>query len=83
MGVVDVLVIPIHFAAAIFTTPLYYVNVISNDPCTKPPLIIPFTSTERRRLWVMLRLVVDIAIKRRVPRYGCSCHARPENLPRG
>jgi hypothetical protein len=68
MGAVDVLVIPIHFAAAIPTTPSHYVNVISNDPYTKPPLIIPFTSTERRRHWVTLRLVVNIAIKRRVPR---------------
>jgi hypothetical protein len=68
MGVVDVLVIPIHFAAAIPTTPSHYVNVISNDPCTKPPIIIPFTTTERRRLWITLRPVVDIAIKRRVPR---------------
>jgi hypothetical protein len=58
----------IHFVAAIPTTPSHYVNVISNDSCTKPPLIIPFTSTERRRHWVMLRPVVDIAIKRRVPR---------------
>jgi hypothetical protein len=68
MGVVDVLVIPIHFAAAIPTTPSHYVNGISNDLCTKPPLIIPFTTTERRRLWVMLRPVINIAIKRRVLR---------------
>jgi hypothetical protein len=68
MGAVDVLVIPIHFAAAIPTTSSHYVNVISNDPCTKHPLIIPFTSAERRRHWVTLRLVVNIAMKRRVPR---------------
>jgi hypothetical protein len=68
MGAVDVLVIPIHFMAAIPTTPSHYVNVISNDPCTKLPLIIPFTSTERRRHWVMLCLVVNIVIKIRVLR---------------
>jgi hypothetical protein len=68
MGVMDVLVIPIHFAAAIPTTPSHYVNVISNDPCMKPSLMIPFTTTERRRLWVMLRPVINIAIKRRVLR---------------
>jgi hypothetical protein len=68
MGVMDVLVIPIHFAAAIPTTPSNYVNVISNDPCMKPSLMIPFTTTERRRLWVMLRPVINIAIKRRVLR---------------
>jgi hypothetical protein len=68
MAVVDVLVIPIHFAAAISTTPSHYVNVISNDPCMKPPIIIPFTATEKRRLWITLRSVVNIAIKRRVLR---------------
>jgi hypothetical protein len=68
MGALDVLVIPIHFAATIPTTPSHYVNVISNDPCTKLPLIIPFTSMERRRHWVMLLPVVNIAMKRRVSR---------------
>jgi hypothetical protein len=68
MGAVDVLVIPIHFAAAIPTTPSHYVSVISNDPCTKLPLIIPFTSAERRRHWVILHPVVNIAMKRRVSR---------------
>jgi hypothetical protein len=68
MEVVDVLVIPIHFAAAIPNIPSHYVNVISNDLCMKLPLIIPFTSLERRRLWVTLCPVVDIAKKRRVPR---------------
>jgi hypothetical protein len=68
MGIVDVLVIPIHFAAAIPTTPLHYINIISNVSCRKPPLIIPFTTTERRRLWVTLCPVVDIAIKKRVLR---------------
>jgi hypothetical protein len=68
MGAVDVLVIPIHFSAAIPTTPLHYVNVISNDPCTKLPLIIPFTSAERRRHWVTLRLVINTAMKRRISR---------------
>jgi hypothetical protein len=68
MGAMDVLVIPIHFAVAIPTTPSHYINVISNDPCTKPPLIIPFTTTQKRRHWVMLRLVVNIAMKIRVPR---------------
>jgi hypothetical protein len=68
MGALDVLVIPIHFAAAIPTTPLPYAHVISKGPCTKPPLIIPFTSAERRRHWVTLRLVINIAMKRRVSR---------------
>jgi hypothetical protein len=68
MGALDVLVIPIHFAAAIPTTPSYYVNVISKGPCTKLPLIIPFTSAERRRHWIMLRPVINIAMKRRVSR---------------
>jgi hypothetical protein len=68
MGALDVLVIPIHFAAAIPTTPSHYVNVISNDPCMKLPLIIPFTSAERRRHWVTLRPVINIAMIRRVSR---------------
>jgi hypothetical protein len=68
MGALDVLVIPIHFAAAIPTTPSSYANVISKGPCTKLPLIIPFTSAERRRHWVMLCPVVNIAMKRRVSR---------------
>jgi hypothetical protein len=65
---VDVFVIPIHIAAAISTTPSHYVNVIFNDPCTKPLLIIPFTTTERKKLWVPLRPVADLAMKRRVQR---------------
>jgi hypothetical protein len=68
MRAVDVLIIPIHFAAAIPTTPSHYVNVISNDPYTKLPLIIPFTSTERRRHWVTLRPVVNTAMNRRISR---------------
>jgi hypothetical protein len=68
MGDLDVLVIPIHFAAAISTTPSHYVNVISKGPCMKLPLIIPFTSVERRRHWITLRPVVNIAMKRRVSR---------------
>jgi hypothetical protein len=68
MGALDVLVIPIHFVAVIPTTPSHYVNVISNDPCTKLPLIIPFISAERRRHWITLRPVVNIAMKRRVSR---------------
>jgi hypothetical protein len=68
MGALDVLVIPIHLAAAIPTTPSPYVNVISKGPCTKLPLIIPFTSAERRRHWVMLRPVIKISMKRRVSR---------------
>jgi hypothetical protein len=68
MGAVDVLVIPIHFVATIPTLPSHYVNVISNDPCTKLPLIIPFTSAERRKHWVTLCPVVNIAMKRRVLR---------------
>jgi hypothetical protein len=68
IGALDVLVIPIHFTAAIPTTPSPYVNVSSKGPCTKLPLIIPFTSAERRRHWVMLRPVVNIAMKRRVSR---------------
>jgi hypothetical protein len=68
MGALDVLVIPIHFAAAIPTTPSPYVNVISKGPYTKLPLIIPFTSAERKRHWVMLRPVVNIAMIRRVSR---------------
>jgi hypothetical protein len=40
--------------------PSYYINVISNDPCTKHPLIIPFTSAERRRHWVTLHPVINI-----------------------
>jgi hypothetical protein len=68
MGALDVLVIPIHFAAAIPTTPSPYVHVISKGPCTKLPLIIPFTTTERRRHWVTLRPVINIAIIRRVLR---------------
>jgi hypothetical protein len=68
MEALDVLVIPIHFAAAIPTTPPHYVNVISNDPCTKLPIIIPFTSAERKRHWATLRLVINIAMKRRVLR---------------
>jgi hypothetical protein len=66
MGALDVLVIPIHFAAAIPTTPSPYVHVISKGPCTKLPLIIPFTSAERRRHWVTLRPVINIAMIRRV-----------------
>jgi hypothetical protein len=68
MGALDVLVIPIHFAAAIPTTPSPYVHVISKGPCTKLPLIIPFTSTERRRHWVTLHPVINIAMIRRVLR---------------
>jgi hypothetical protein len=68
MGALDVLVIPIYFAAAIPTTPSPYVNVISKGPCTKLPLIIPFTSAERRRHWVTLRPVINIAMRRRVLR---------------
>jgi hypothetical protein len=68
MGALDVLVIPIHFAAAIPTTPSPYVHVISKGPCTKLPLIIPFTSAERRRHWVTLRPVINIAMIRRVLR---------------
>jgi hypothetical protein len=67
-GALDVFVIPIHFVAAIPTTPSHYVNVISNDPYTKPPLIIPFTSTERKRHWITLCPIVNISMKRRVPR---------------
>ena len=68
MEALDVLVIPIHFAAAIPTTPSPYVNVISKGPCTKLPLIIPFSSMERRRHWITLRPLVNIAMKRRVLR---------------
>jgi hypothetical protein len=68
MGALDVLVIPIHFAAAIPTTPSLYVNVISKGPCTKLLLIIPFTSAKRNRHWIMLRLVINIAMKRRILR---------------
>jgi hypothetical protein len=68
MGALDVLVIPIHFAAAIPTTPSPYVHVISKGPCTKLPLIIPFTSVERRRHWITLRPVINIAMIRRVLR---------------
>jgi hypothetical protein len=68
MGALDILVIPIHLAATIPTTPSPYVHVISKGPCTKLPLIIPFTSVERRRHWVTLRLVINIAMKRRVSR---------------
>jgi hypothetical protein len=68
MRALDVLVIPIHFAAAIPITPSHSVNIISNDPCMKLPLIIPFTSAERRRHWVKLCPVVNIAMKRRVSR---------------
>jgi hypothetical protein len=68
MGALDVLVIPIHFAAAIPTTPSSYVHVITKGPYTKLPLIIPFTSAERRRHWVTLCPVVNIAMKRRISR---------------
>jgi hypothetical protein len=68
MGALDILVIPIHFAAAIPTTPLPYINTISKGLCTKLPLIIPFTSAERMRYWVMLHPVINIAMKRRVSR---------------
>jgi hypothetical protein len=68
MVVVNVFVVPIHIASAILTTPPHYVYIISNDPCTKPPLIIPFTSTERKSLWITLRPVVDIAMKKMVLR---------------
>jgi hypothetical protein len=68
MLALDVLVIPIHFAAAIPTIPSPYVHVISKGPCTKLPLIIPFTSAERRRHWVTLRPVINIAMIRRVLR---------------
>jgi hypothetical protein len=68
MGALDVLVIPIHLVAAIPTTPSPYVHVISKGLCTKLPLIIPFTSAERRRHWITLRLVINIAMKRRVSR---------------
>jgi hypothetical protein len=68
MVVVDVLIVPIHIAATISNTPLHFVHVIFNDPCTKPPFIIPFTTTERRRLWVTLRLIVNIAMKRKILR---------------
>jgi hypothetical protein len=68
MGALDVLVIPIHFAATIPTTPSHNVNVIPKGPCTKLPLIIPFTCTERKRHWVMLHPVINIAMKRRVLR---------------
>jgi hypothetical protein len=68
MGALDVLVIPIHFAAAIPTTPSPYVHVISKGPCTKLPLIIPFTNTEKRRHWVTLRPVINIAMRRRILR---------------
>jgi hypothetical protein len=68
MGALDVLVIPIHFAAAIPTTPSPSVHVISKGPCVKLPLIIPFTSAERRRHWITLRPVINIAMKRRVLR---------------
>ena len=50
MGEVDALVIPIYFAATIPTISLYYVNIIFNDPYPKPPLIIPFTTMEKKRL---------------------------------
>jgi hypothetical protein len=68
MGALDVLVIPIHFVDAIPTTPSPYVHVISKGPCTKLPPIIPFTSAERRRHWVTLRPVINIAMIRRVLR---------------
>jgi hypothetical protein len=68
MGALDVLVIPIQFAAAIPTTPSPYVHVISKGPCMKLPLIIPFTSAERRRHWVTLHPVINIALRRRVSR---------------
>jgi hypothetical protein len=68
MGALDILVIPIHFAATIPTTPSPYVNVISKGLWTKLSLIIPFTSAERRRHWVTLRPVINIAMKRRVSR---------------
>jgi hypothetical protein len=50
MVVMDVFVVPIHIAAAISNIPPRYVNVIFNDLCTKPLLIIPFTTTKKRRL---------------------------------
>jgi hypothetical protein len=59
---------PYSFCGCYSHHPSHYVNVISNDPYTKPPLIIPFTTMERRRLWLMLCPVVNIAIKKRVPR---------------
>ena len=68
MGALDVLVIPIYFVAVMSTTPSPYVIVIAKGPCTKPPLIIPYTSVERRRCWIMLRLIINIAMKRRVMR---------------
>jgi hypothetical protein len=68
MGALDVLVIPIHFAAAIPTTPSPYIHIISKGPCTKLPLIIPFTSAGRRRHWVTLRPVINIAMIRRILR---------------
>jgi hypothetical protein len=68
MGALDVLVIPIHSAAAIPSTSSPYVNVISKGPCTKLPLIIPSTSAERWRHWITLRPVINIAMKRRVSR---------------
>jgi hypothetical protein len=68
MGALDVLVIPIHFAAAIPTALSPYVHVISKGPCTKLPLIIPFSSVERRRHWITLRPVINIAMIRRILR---------------
>ena len=63
MGALDVLVIPIHFVAAIPTTPLFYMNVISKGLYTKLPLIIPFTSAKRKR---HCHLVINTAMKKRV-----------------
>jgi hypothetical protein len=68
MGALDVLIIPIHFAAAIPTTPSPYVHVISKGLCTKLPLIIPFSSAERRKHWITLCPVINIAMIRRVLR---------------
>jgi hypothetical protein len=59
------------FSSPTMTTrrsPLPYVHVISKGLCTKLPLIIPFTSAERRRHWVTLRPVINIAMIRRVLR---------------
>jgi hypothetical protein len=61
--VLDVFVVPISIATTIMDSLVQRIHLIVNILCETPPLIIPFITTDKKRLWVMLRLVVNIAMR--------------------
>jgi hypothetical protein len=66
MIVLDFFVVPIHIAATIADNPSHPIHLIMNVSCKMPLLNLPFIIMEMRKLWEMLRLVVNIAMKWKV-----------------